>query len=113
MPTYEYRCDNCHHQFETLQSITARPLRKCPSCGKSKLRRLIGAGAAVIFKGSGFYQTDYRTESYSKAARAESAPTTSAAPESSKSGPKAVSDGAGKEKAGEKSGGKSSSQKKD
>ena len=68
MPTYEYQCDACGHQFEQFQSITAGALRKCPACGKLKLRRLIGAGAGVIFKGNGFYQTDYRSDSYRKAA---------------------------------------------
>lgn len=68
MPTYEYECEACGEKFEKFQSITARPIRKCPACGKSKVRRLIGAGAGVIFKGSGFYQTDYRSESYRKAA---------------------------------------------
>lgn len=64
MPTYEYVCKNCEHKFEQFQSITAKPSRKCPECGKMKLQRLIGAGAGIIFKGSGFYQTDYRSESY-------------------------------------------------
>jgi putative FmdB family regulatory protein len=59
MPTYDYKCDACGHQFERFQSITAAPIRKCPSCGKSKVRRLIGPGAGLIFKGSGFYITDY------------------------------------------------------
>lgn len=68
MPTYEYVCDACDHSFEEFQSITAEPLRKCPACGKNKLRRLIGPGAALLFKGSGFYCTDYRSESYRKAA---------------------------------------------
>ena len=71
MPTYEYLCDACAHQFEEFQSITAEPIRKCPKCGRKKLRRLIGPGAAIIFKGSGFYQTDYRSESYKKAASAD------------------------------------------
>jgi len=71
MPTYEYACDGCGHQFEHFQSITARPLKKCPVCGERKLHRLIGAGGGVLFKGSGFYQTDYRSESYKKAAEAE------------------------------------------
>ena len=71
MPTYEYLCDACAHQFEEYQSITAEPIRKCPECGRKKLRRLIGPGAAIIFKGSGFYQTDYRSESYKKAASAD------------------------------------------
>ncbi len=64
MPTYEYQCENCGHEFEQFQSITARPLRKCPNCKKNSLNRLIGSGAAVIFKGNGFYETDYRSESY-------------------------------------------------
>lgn len=68
MPTYDYQCDDCGHAFEKFQSITARPLRKCPTCGKSKVRRLIGSGAGVIFKGGGFYQTDYRSKSYKQAA---------------------------------------------
>ncbi len=71
MPTYDYVCDACNHQFELFQSITATPKRTCPECGRRKLRRLIGPGAAIVFKGSGFYQTDYRSESYKKAAAAE------------------------------------------
>ncbi len=74
MPTYDYVCDACGHSFEEFQSITAKNLRKCPECGKFKLRRLIGAGAGVIFKGSGFYQTDYRSSSYQKAAEKDKAP---------------------------------------
>jgi putative FmdB family regulatory protein len=71
MPTYDYVCDACEHAFEEFQSITAKPLKKCPACGKNKLQRLIGTGAGVIFKGDGFYQTDYRSESYKKAAEAD------------------------------------------
>jgi putative FmdB family regulatory protein len=71
MPTYDYECESCGHQFEQFQSITARPTRKCPECCKMKLRRLIGAGAGVIFKGSGFYQTDYRSESYKQGEKSE------------------------------------------
>ncbi len=71
MPTYEYVCRGCGDQIERFQSITAKPLRKCPKCGKLKLRRLIGTGAGIIFKGSGFYETDYRSESYKKAAESE------------------------------------------
>lgn len=67
MPTYDYQCDACGHEFEQFQSITAKPLKKCPECGKPKLKRLIGTGAGVIFKGSGFYETDYRSDSYKKA----------------------------------------------
>ena len=68
MPTYDYECEACGETFEKFQSITAPAIRKCPLCGKLAVRRLIGAGAGVIFKGSGFYQTDYRSESYNKAA---------------------------------------------
>ncbi len=71
MPTYEYRCTACDHEFEQYQSITAEPLKKCPACGRARLARLLGAGGGVLFKGSGFYQTDYRSESYRKAAAAE------------------------------------------
>lgn len=71
MPTYEYQCDACGAQFEEFQSITAKPLRKCPSCKALKLKRLLGTGAGVIFKGSGFYETDYRSDSYKKAQQAE------------------------------------------
>lgn len=71
MPTYEYICENCGCEFERFQSITAKSLRTCPECGKRKLKRLIGTGAGVIFKGSGFYETDYRSESYKKAAEKE------------------------------------------
>ena len=71
MPTYAYACENCGNEFEQFQSITARPLQKCPDCGRARLRRLIGTGAGIIFRGSGFYETDYRSESYKKAAESE------------------------------------------
>ena len=71
MPTYEYECRKCGHRMEAFQSMTAKPLRKCPECGANGLKRLISAGAGIIFKGSGFYQTDYRSESYKKGAEAE------------------------------------------
>jgi putative FmdB family regulatory protein len=71
MPTYDYSCDACHHSFEVFESITAEPQKKCPKCKKQKLRRLFGAGAGLVFKGSGFYQTDYRSDSYKKAASAD------------------------------------------
>lgn len=80
MPTYEYKCENCEHFFEQFQSITSSPLKKCPSCGKMKLNRLIGAGAGVIFKGSGFYETDYRSESYKSSAKSNSQTTSSTEP---------------------------------
>ncbi len=95
MPTYDYVCEACKHEFELFQAMSADPQRKCPKCGKLKLRRLIGPGAAIVFKGSGFYKTDYRSESYKKAAAAD------------KAGGAAGSDGAGKskEKSAEKSAG--------
>ena len=71
MPTYEYICEECGYEFEQFQSITAKPLRKCPKCGKVRLKRLIGVGSGVIFKGSGFYETDYRSESYKEAEKKE------------------------------------------
>ena len=60
MPTYEYECSACGHAFEALQSMTEPKLIKCPKCKKSKLQRLIGSGSGVIFKGTGFYETDYK-----------------------------------------------------
>lgn len=72
MPTYEYKCKNCSHLFEHFQSMKDAPLRKCPECGKNALERLIGTGAAILFKGSGFYQTDYRSESYKAGEKAAS-----------------------------------------
>jgi putative FmdB family regulatory protein len=71
MPTYEYHCDACAHHFDEFQSITEEALKKCPNCRKPKLRRIFGTGSALLFKGSGFYQTDYRSESYKSAAKAE------------------------------------------
>ena len=71
MPTYDYRCNDCGHEFEEFQSIKADALKTCPKCQKETLERLIGPGAALIFKGSGFYLTDYRSEGYRKAAKAE------------------------------------------
>ena len=72
MPTYEYECQKCSTTLEVFQSITATPKRKCPECGSPRgLRRKIGAGAGIIFRGSGFYQTDYRSQEYKKAAKAD------------------------------------------
>jgi putative FmdB family regulatory protein len=78
MPTYEYQCRACNHRFEELQSFSEAPLKKCPACKKKRLQRLLGAGAAIIFKGAGFYQTDYRSESYKSAAKADEAKQTAA-----------------------------------
>jgi putative FmdB family regulatory protein len=71
MPTYDYKCEHCQKVVELFQSITAAPIKKCPECGKLKLKRLLGTGAGLIFKGSGFYETDYRSDSYKKAAQGE------------------------------------------
>jgi putative FmdB family regulatory protein len=73
MPTYDYKCNACKHRFELFQSMKDSAKRKCPKCGKNTLERLIGTGAAILFKGSGFYETDYRSESYKKAADADKA----------------------------------------
>lgn len=85
MPTYDYKCNACSHTFELFQSMTAKHEKKCPKCGKLALERLIGTGAALIFKGAGFYQTDYRTESYKKgetAAKESTKPAESSSPDS-------------------------------
>jgi len=81
MPTYEYVCEKCGHQFEAFQSISAQPLRLCPAqqCprkkwGRGRVKRQIGAGAGLLFKGSGFYITDYRSEGYKQAAKKDAAP---------------------------------------
>ena len=71
MPTYDYECDACAHKFEQFQGINDPVLTKCPECKKKKLRRLFGTGGAIVFKGSGFYQTDYRSENYKKGANAD------------------------------------------
>jgi putative FmdB family regulatory protein len=72
MPTYEYQCDECTHKFEAFHGMSADPIKDCPQCGvKGRVRRLISGGAGFIFKGSGFYITDYRSESYKKAAAAD------------------------------------------
>jgi len=71
MPTYDYECGACGHTLEVFQGINDPVLKKCPECGKNKLSRLFGTGAAIVFKGSGFYQTDYRSDSYKKAAQAD------------------------------------------
>ena len=78
MPTYEYKCLDCGKRFEVFQKMTDEPLTECDAC-KGRLKRLIGAGAGIIFKGSGFYCTDYRSDSYrqgvSKASKSDSSTT--------------------------------------
>lgn len=91
MPTYDYQCDACGHSFELYQGINDPKKKKCPQCKKLKLRRLIGTGAAIVFKGSGFYQTDYRSESYKKAAAADKPAAESGSSDSGKSSDSAKS----------------------
>ncbi|MBI3722952.1 zinc ribbon domain-containing protein [bacterium] len=97
MPTYDYECDACEHRFEVFQSITSDPIDKCPKCGKKKARRLIGAGAGLIFKGSGFYCTDYKSKSYKQdesVARAKKA--SKEVKESAKASPSPTTEGSKK-----------------
>lgn len=86
MPTYEYECTKCGHEFELFQSITEEPRKRCPKC-RGKVRRLLGTGAGILFKGSGFYQTDYRSESYRKGA-ADDKPTSTSTGNEQKAGSK-------------------------
>ncbi len=86
MPTYDYICDACGHEFEAFESIKADPQRVCPKCQEEKLRRKLGPGAAILFKGSGFYQTDYRSDSYRQAAKADKAPDSSSSSSSKSDG---------------------------
>ena len=72
MPTYEYVCEACGHEFEKFQSIKAEPEKVCPECGKEQVRRKIGTGAGILFKGGGFYETDYRSSGYKEAAKKDS-----------------------------------------
>jgi len=89
MPTYEYTCTKCGHEFEAFQSMKDEPLTKCPKCRKAGLKRLIGGGAGLIFKGSGFYITDYKQKpaktegAGSKASPAESKPAAKPSPSTS------------------------------
>ena len=73
MPTYEYVCEKCGHAFEEFQSIKADALKKCPACSKMGLQRLIGSGSGIIFKGSGFYATDYRSSTYQASKKSDKA----------------------------------------
>lgn len=82
MPTYEYECQKCGQTFEVFQSIKAPPKKSCPKCGKGRVKRLLGTGAGLLFKGSGFYITDYRKSSYKEVAKKES-PTPASTPATS------------------------------
>ena len=110
MPTYEYECRACGHTCEVFQRITETPKRKCPECGKQRLKRLIGAGAGFIFKGSGFYETDYRSAEYKRKAKADTSttssdkPSESSSPSKTGSGSESKSSGATKDAAGGDSG---------
>lgn len=72
MPTYDFRCRACGHCFEAMQSMSEKPLEICPKCGKPEVERLISAGGGLLFKGSGFYITDYRKDSYKKDSKKDS-----------------------------------------
>jgi putative FmdB family regulatory protein len=103
MPTYDYQCDACGHTLEIFQGINDPVKKKCPECGKNRLKRQFGTGAAIVFKGSGFYQTDYRSEGYKKAAEADKKAGSSGGDGKSKSDGKSKGD-AGKSDAGSASG---------
>lgn len=90
MPTYDYECEKCGHTFDEFQTMSDDPLTTCPSCGKESLKRLIGGGLGVIFKGSGFYVTDSRSGSKNGSAKKSESTTAASAGEGSSSG----SDGA-------------------
>jgi putative FmdB family regulatory protein len=85
MPTYQYKCPACGFEFEKFQSITAPAIKKCPHCGKNRVKRLIGTGAGLIFKGGGFYETDYRSEAYKSAAKADASASSSGSKDSTTS----------------------------
>ncbi len=97
MPTYDYVCQSCEEQFEIVQSMTADPLLDCPACKSPSMRRLIGAGAGIIFKGSGFYETDYRRSS--KKGESEKGESEKGESEASKTKDSSTEGGAGKETA--------------
>ena len=101
MPTYDYECDACGHTMELFQTLTEDPINKCHECNKKKLRRLFGTGAAIMFKGSGFYETDYRSESYKKGAAADKKASSDSS-EKSKSSTKSSGQSSGKSESGTK-----------
>src|SRR6056297_3472148 len=100
MPTYDYQCDACGHELEIFQGINDPVKKKCPECGKNKLKRQFGTGAAIVFKGSGFYQTDYRSDSYKKGAQADKKAGESKSESKSESKGESTSDSSTKKDAG-------------
>jgi len=110
MPTYDYRCKACGYTFELYQTMSEGEKRKCPECAKNSLERLIGAGAGLIFKGSGYYLTDYRSKSYEEGAKAER---DAAKPVEAKASTSDTKDAAGKEPATQGSGAKDGAKAKE
>ena len=104
MPTYDYECGECGHRWELFQQMSENRKRKCPECGRLKARRLIGPGAGIIFKGSGFYQTDYRSQSYKDDAKADKKAQKSASEKSSSDSKSSKSDSKPKSDSGSSSG---------
>ena len=113
MPTYDYECDACGYKQEIFQNISDPLLEKCPKCKKKKFRRLFGAGGGVIFKGSGFYTTDYRGDSYNKAASADKSSESSSSSSSDSSSSKSESKPAAKSESSSTSSSNKPSKKKD
>lgn len=113
MPTYEYECEACGHRFDLFQPMASDPIRTCPECRKRRVKRLIGAGAGIIFRGSGFYQTDYRSSEYKARAEADTTaakgekPSGGAAPGEGSAPPPAAGAEKSAPKGDAKSGGKS------
>lgn len=93
MPTYDYECQACGHSLEAFHSMSAEPLTTCPDCGKDELRRQIGTGAGIVFKGSGFYETDYKRSGSGGKEGSSSADTSEKKPASDKGGEKKASSG--------------------
>ncbi len=104
MPTYEYVCRSCKHEFEIFQPINSAPKRTCPKCRRSTAKRKIGSGAGIIFRGSGFYETDYRSDDYRKRAKAEQESQSKSSETAAKDGTKDSSGDKGAEKSRESDG---------